>query len=281
MNKIADFKGLYPVAKTLRFRLIPQGKTAENFAKSGVLERDEHRSSSYSRAKQLIDDYHRAIIDEVLASFSFPVDREKSDLRLYYDCYINDNSDSRSSKIQSLRTILRKQVADSFANNDRFKNLNKKELITQDLPEFIKKSELYSADEKLEYLNTIAEFKSFTTYFTGFNENRANMYTAEEKASSIAYRVVNDNLPKFIDNMNSFSKLESVDALKENLGQLYSDMKDLFDSASYPNVSSIKDLFALDFYNNVLTQRQIEVYNAVIGGRVAEGEKAKIKGLNE
>ena len=42
------------------------------------------------------------------------------------------------------------------------------------------------------------EFWGFTTYFEGFFKNRKNMYTPEEKSTGIAYRLINENLPKFI-----------------------------------------------------------------------------------
>ena len=56
-------------------------------------------------------------------------------------------------------------------------------------------------DEEKELVN---EFRDFTTYFTGFHENRKNMYVADEKATSIGFRLINENLPKFIDNLNIF-----------------------------------------------------------------------------
>lgn len=42
----------------------------------------------------------------------------------------------------------------------------------------------------------------------------------------------------------------------------------------------IRDVFVLNYYNNVLTQKQIDVYNALVGGRTLD-DGTKIKGLNE
>ena len=75
MSKFKEFIGLYPLSKTLRFELIPQGKMLENFKTSGILERDEHRSDSYKKMKDIIDNYHRFIIDESLNVFKLGIEK--------------------------------------------------------------------------------------------------------------------------------------------------------------------------------------------------------------
>ncbi len=47
-----DFIGEYPVQKTLRMGLIPQGKTLEYIEANGLLETDIHRSESYKTVKK-------------------------------------------------------------------------------------------------------------------------------------------------------------------------------------------------------------------------------------
>jgi len=54
----------------------------------------------------------------------------------------------------------------------------------------------------------VKEFEAFTTYFTGFHQNRANMYVADEKRTAIASRLIHENLPKFIDNIRIFEKMK-------------------------------------------------------------------------
>jgi len=61
MSKFKEFIGLYPLSKTLRFELIPKGKTLGNFKTSGILERDELRADSYKKMKDIIDNYHRLL----------------------------------------------------------------------------------------------------------------------------------------------------------------------------------------------------------------------------
>lgn len=134
-------------------------------------------------------------------------------------------------------------------------------------------------EDLLEFLDSendreqVKEFASFTTYFMGYNKNRENMYSAEAKSTAIAYRLIHENLPRFIDNMYTFTKLMSTD-LAGKLPDLYSDFE------QYLNVKSINDLFRLSYYSNLLTQPQIDAYNTVIGGILLENG-TKVKGLNE
>ena len=44
-----DFTNLYPVSKTLRFELIPEGETLYYLEKNGVLENDEKRKRSETK----------------------------------------------------------------------------------------------------------------------------------------------------------------------------------------------------------------------------------------
>ncbi|HOT13997.1 MAG TPA: type V CRISPR-associated protein Cas12a/Cpf1 [Bacteroidales bacterium] len=268
---LSEFTGLYSLSKTLRFELVPQGKTLEHIEKNGFLIQDEHRAESYQEVKKIIDDYHKAFIEKALTGFKlkYASENKNDSLEEYYSLYMQkQRDDNLKKKFEDVQAKLRKQIAERFekdsAFKDQFKRLFAKELIKEDLKTFVK-------DEKDWQL--VSEFENFTTYFTGFHENRKNMYSAEEKSTAIAYRLVHDNLPKFIDNINSFEKAKTT-AVAENLPQLYKDLE------AYLNVKTIDDIFTLSAYSDFLTQTQIDVYNAVIGGKTLDNG-TKIKGLNE
>lgn len=57
---------MYPLQKTLRFELKPQGRTMETLKEKDYLKNDLYRASQYAGMKKLIDDYHRSFIDESL-----------------------------------------------------------------------------------------------------------------------------------------------------------------------------------------------------------------------
>ena len=262
------FKNLYPLSKTLRFELIPQGRTLDNIQSSGLLEQDEHRAESYQKVKTIIDEYHKAFIERVLDEFNLVYSDEgkKNSLEEFYSCYMcKTKEENQRNLYEDIQNKLRKQIADSFAKEDIFKRIDKKELIKEDLMAFVQDDE-----RKL-----IEEFKEFTTYFTGFHENRKNMYSAEAQSTAIAYRLIHENLPKFIDNILIFDKI-AASPVAEKLGEVYVNFQE------YLNVENIAEMFSLSYFNKVLTQTQIDVYNAIIGGKTLEDtNRKKIKGLNE
>lgn len=268
MNNMEQFTGLYPLSKTLRFELKPIGKTLENIMAHGLLEQDQHRSESYVEVKKLIDRYHKALIERVLGDLRLNADKEGKrteildDYLFYYLCKSKD--EAAQAKFDEIKKKLRKIIADAFSKDEKFKRIDKKELIKEDLVEFLTEDA-----EKAQ----VAEFSNFTTYFTGFHENRQNMYTAEEQSTAIAYRLIHENLPKFIDNMMVFEKI-ATSPVAEMFKKLYTNLE------QYLNVMSIDEMFKIDYFNAVLTQSQIEVYNAIIGGKSLEDE-TKIMGLNE
>lgn len=268
-NKLHQFTGLYPVQKTLRFELKPVGKTSENIKSSGLLDIDEHRAKSYGKVKKIIDKYHKAYIERVLSLFRLrytSIGKDDS-LEEYYELYhIRTKTDTQKKKFLIIQDNLRKQIANALAGDEKFKTIDKSELIKKDLLEFVTENE----DREL-----VNEFKDFTTYFTGFHENRRNMYSSESKSTAIAYRLIQENLPKFIDNMNVFAKIEQS-PLSEKIDELYR----IYENLGLMNVNNLSEMFSLDYYSTVLTQTQIELYNAVIGGKTEE-DGTKIQGLNE
>lgn len=275
-----EFTGIYPVSKTLRFEAKPVGATMSHIIQSGLLEEDEHRAESYVKVKLLIDEYHKAFIDKVLRDFRLPLEDTGTGISLsgYYSCYVIKSKDEAAKKhFTKVQEGLRKMIAKALSSNETFATIFKKELIQKDLVQFIQaaNTEQLHQLERGEALSYIKEFSDFTTYFTGFNENRANMYSPEEKSTAIAYRLVNENLPRFIENMDSFAKVAAVPEMQDRLQTLYSDYE------PYLNVVSISEMFQLDYFNQVLTQTQIDVYNSILGGKTNDEGREKVQGLNE
>ncbi len=301
MNNLTEFINLYSLQKTLRFELKPVGKTLEHINNNELLQRDEQRAESYIKAKEIIDEYHKDFIENSLVDFRFQLEDKgnKDSLTEYYSYYSIKQKNEADKKIFSdIQANLREQIASKFSGKSgkkiidddaakRFQRLFAKELIKEDLIEFIK-SESYieilkkknkelnapHIEEKIEKdLETISEFNEFTTYFSGFHDNRKNMYTTEDKSTAIAFRLIHQNLSKFIDNIFIYEKIKET-SVSQDIKKLYQEMKE------HLNVNSIDSIFAILFYNNVLTQKQIDIYNTVIGGKSVEND-VKIKGLNE
>lgn len=253
-----QFINRYPLSKTLRFSLIPVGETENNFNKNLLLEKDKQRAENYEKVKDYIDRFHKEYIESVLSKARI----EKVDE--YANLYWKSNKDDSDIKaMESLENDMRKQISKQLKSNARYKRLFGKELICEDLPSF-----LTDENEK----ETVECFKNFTTYFKGFNTNRENMYSSDEKSTAIAYRCVNDNLPRFLDNVKSFKKvINNLPA--ETVTKLNTDLYNIFGR-------NIEDIFSVDYFEFVLAQSGIDVYNYMIGGYTCS-DKTKIQGLNE
>lgn len=191
-NPFNQFTGLYPLSKTLRFELRPIGKTKENIISAGILEEDNHRAESYKEVKKIIDEYHKGFIERVLKN----LDLDKGALQAFYECYKKSTKEEkREEALQEIGNNLRAQISNAFKKDPKYSTLTSKDLINKELP-----SIATTEEERI----LLEEFHGFSTCFVGFHQNRENMYSKEEKATSIAYRLINENLPKFIDNIRSF-----------------------------------------------------------------------------
>ncbi len=283
-----DFVNLYPISKTLRFELKPVGKTLEHIEEKGLITQDEERVEKYKKVKKLIDEYHKKFINEALGYVNFIVTKKSKDgtsetknlLEEFQSLYKNKDD------LKMIQAELRKNIITCMKKHNEFKSVTtgdktlfkgskdkpaKLEKLLHELPvSFLKESGIGTKEEATEL---IKGFGSFTTYFKGFHENRKNMYSTEEQGTAISYRLINENLPMFLDNLGTFEKIFPL--LSTKIEILQGEFKDIF-----PYLD-IKSMFTLDSYKYVLTQDGIDTYNTILGGYAKEGREEKIKGLNE
>ena len=258
MKKIDNFTNLYSLQKTLRFKLIPIGETEENFNKKLLLEQDRERAKNYKKVKSYIDEYHKYFIEKVLSPLRLENTTEYAEL--YYKL---NKTDSELDKMEQLESDFRKSISKALKNDSLYKKMFGKEMIRELLPEFL---------TDLGQRKILEQFYDFSTYFTGFFQNRENMYTEEEKSTGIAYRCINDNLPKFLDNAKSFLKVKEL-LPEKYLTSLNKDFSGLFGV-------NTNDVFEIDYFSFVLSQSGIDKYNQIIGGYTNK-DGSKIQGLNE
>lgn len=268
MKTLEELTGLYNLSKTLRFELKPVGKTLEHIEEKGFLTQDKQRDMEYQLMKKIIDRYHKAFIAMCMNNCELKVkntDDSDDSLEEYAALLGKSKRDADDEdKLNEIKDNLRKQIVKAFKEGNTYGDLFKKELIKIHLPEFV-------SDETEKQV--VEHFAGFTTYFTGFQENRKNMYSDEEKSTAIAYRLIHENFPRFYDNLRSFAKIAESEVAKQ-----FPEIESAF--SLYLNVEHISEMFQLDYFPVTLTQEQIEVYNYIIGGKTEE-DGTKIKGINE
>lgn len=267
MKTFNELTGLYSLSKTLRFELKPVGKTLANIEAKGVITKDKQRAEEYEKVKDIIDRYHKSFIDMCLSNLTLnTVSEGKNDsLEDYVALASKASRDEKDEKeFDHVKKSLREQIVEAFKKGNSYGELFKKELILNHLPNFV-------TDDQEKQM--VENFSKFTTYFTGFYENRKNMYSDEEKSTAIAYRLIHENLPIFIDNIKSFAKIaqqEDVDFIA-NIEHIFKEEL---------KGHALTDLFTLEYFSSALTQSQIELYNTIVGSRV-ENNGVKKQGLNE
>jgi len=285
-NLFSEFTGKYALSKTLRFELKPVGKTLENMKNRmykgkkdydpqlQTFLHDQDIEDAYQTLKPVLDEIHEEFINDSLQSNS----ARGIEISKYFDIY------QKKEDLKKMEEELRRVFATSFTEtaNDwkekKYKNYTWKKgnkatsgsdiLSSQDVLEVIREK-----NEKNENIkNALGVFKGFFTYFSGFNQNRANYYeTKAEKATAVATRIVHENLPKFCDNVIFFENKESeylnaYDFLKNIKEKNFIlEIKDGETGTMKPLTEIRSDIFRIQHFNQCLSQSQIEKYNEEIG----------------
>ena len=254
----SDLHNLYSLSKTLRFELQPVGKTKENF-ENYIFVSDEEKAENFKKVKTYCDEVHKIFINNCLESFNST--DFKPLLQRYYELFLTNNrSESEDKEFEKIQENLRKKISECFKKNELYKGLFEKDMVKKYLPEHYKNDE--------DKLKEIELFSDFTTYFTGYYKNRQNMYSEENKSTAISFRLINQNLPTFVKNMQNFKKIQSViPTIGETLSpKLGIDIEHLFSN--------------IEVYAECLTQNAIDIYNYAIGGKSLDNGE-KIQGINE
>lgn len=288
MEKYHDFTNLFQLNKTLRFELKPIGKTSEHllkgkddkkdedlFVEGSPLKMDKKRYDHFKDAKKRIDEEHKNFIDKTLSCFSFSDDLLEAFEQAFNEAATKrgtEQPDNAKKKLADIQTKMRAEISRAFKkiagdkgkDNPEFNRLFSKELINNDL-----------ADDK-----DVSIFNKFTTYFSGFNTNRKNMYSEKEQSTAIAYRIVHDNLPIFIYNIKVYEEIREHIS-DEELAQIFSECKaDAENKKKKVVANSLGEVFELSYINHTLTQNQIDFYNTLIG-KIVKEDGSEVKGLNE
>ncbi len=241
------FTNLYSLTKTLRFELKP---TIETNSLRDVIDEDEKIDKLYNEEmKPMFNKLHERFINESLQNAKLSGDIMEKLEKIYQKNIKEKNKAEKNEDkdTEKLQEELRKEVVKLFDNqgekwkNKDFADINLKnnnhEILTEKSALQILKK-LNPDKEKI-----IEKFKKFFTYFSGFNQNRENYYSGENKSTSIANRIVNENLYRFFENRQKFN-----DFLK-----------------NIPQFKNYEKVFLLESYNKCLNQIGIEKFNENIG----------------
>lgn len=273
-NIKSQFTQQYAISKTLRFELKPVGNTEEHIQHDGIIEQDTKKAERYKKVKVIIDDFHRDFIEQSLRGFQ----ADWSELSKQIQAV--KTADKKKKKypkeeLKKTQTTYRKKITAYIKQNTpekyKFADITNASLIKTILSDWLKEK---NREDEIYLLD---EFKGFDGYFTGLHTARKNIYSDKDQTTALAYRVVHDNFPKFLSNINIVEK---------NL-EKHSMFDDIQNGAFAPNIeislqksqrteiqkSNLKNIAqkiqmifekGIDYFNTSITQNGIEEYNDYI-----------------
>ena len=259
--------GMFPVSKTLKFELRPVGRTLEHMNAKGLVEEDEHRAESYRQVKDMMDDYHKAYISSQLESLVLPITSTGAmdSIEDFMVVYGNlPKGMGTSPELEAVKTSLKAAISRHLQENPMFQRMFRKELLKEDLK---------SGIQDTAKLSSIDEFNGFASYFTGYHTMRKNMYLNDGKSNSVGYRLIDENLVIFVRNISRFKNVVYEALEPDVLENLFSQVSHLLP------VENIAQMFEPEYFNMTLTQKGIDIYNAVLDGYVKDSETV-VNGLN-
>ncbi len=151
---------------------------------------------------------------------------------------------------------------------------------------------VYFIDSPQNY-KVIRYFDGFHTYFTGFNENRKNVYDIKGEgkdqawhflSTSIAHRLFEQNLQFHFGNIKAWDTIQeslknesNQKKWKENSWNWEEELNRIEKALNF----SLKDLLTVGGFYKYFSQAGMDRYNEILGGRPEEEGKEKQQGLNE
>lgn len=236
MKNIDELTKQYSLSKTLKFSLIPIGKTLENYESKDGLTSELILNKKVKHIKKYISECLFKLNDYALSQAT-----NLKNLNKYADLYFQNSTDIKKSE-----SDLRKEIAKILSPVHK-KMLKRKEFISIVVPS-------YMDDENKK--SEILELSSFTSYFTDYLNNCENMFTNDESTGAIPYRCINDNLPRFLDNTKIYSRIiQLIDS--NELKTFRKNYIGVYDA-------TVDNMFTVDYFNFTLSQSEINVYNDII-----------------
>lgn len=262
-----NLTNLYSVSKTLRFELKPQFSTLEHIKDNKIIQKGEELKSHYEIFKKILDQVFIKLIDDSLdhTYFDLKLIEQFKDLKFKPREQFTEKD---ATNLRNLKDVMKKQIDKNLDNPE-------KKSIFKDPANFL----LDNANQYLEIVDSqqqsIEAFKRQKGYLSGYLQNRQNIFDRTTNETSVAFRIVEDNLPIFLNNQMILSRFLNTIADKDTLLiQIKSAIEKLGANINF------ETFFELDYFNRTLSQSGIEKYNLLISGKTTD-QNTKLKGINE
>lgn len=294
-----QFVGKYSLPKTLRFELKPVGKTLENMKKRiykgkpdydpelQTFLHDQDIENAYQALKPKIDELHEKFISMALRlpeakdmDFSeylnirkqlfYSKQKARGKERTAEETDIQKLEDALDKEGEKLRTAFGKifdKAGEEWKKEYSGYEWKKGSSIAKG-PTVLSSQDILrvvgdeNTDERIQ--DALRTLDKFFTYLGGYNQNRENYYeTKKEAATAVATRIVYENLPRFAENAIVF-ELRRDEYLSAH-EFLQKQGKSLVNKDGRQIGAIAEKVFDQEFFNQCLSQEEIEAYNRAIG----------------
>lgn len=263
-----SMNNLFPVSKTLSFRLVPIGNTLDTIRRNGVVEEAEQIKKDYEVLKVAADRVHKRFIEETLYKLhlKYMGEGDVDSIQEYAKAFESGDEDIMSKCADALKTSITK--AFKIVKYDE-KNTMLKALAGELLVKDILQKEPLSEKEAA----ALERMKRYTTFMRPYFTIRDHIYDAKEKGFTIPARVIDENLPIHLKNVKRFVLLPKDE--REKLVPLFKAV-----SAKLDWAYELQDVFTVSAAACLSAQSAIDAYNTLIGGITLE-DGTRIQGINE
>lgn len=264
----SSMTNLFPVSKTLTFRLVPIGNTLDTIRRNRVIEDAEQLKDDYKTLKAAADRIHKRFIEETLSKLhlKYMGDGAMDSIQEFADAF-NDNA---TDKMNACAAGLKASITEAFMKA----RYNEKESMLDALAsELLVKEILPGETLSAEEAAAAERMKKYTTFMRPYFTIRNRIYNAEEKGFTIPARVVDENLPTHLRNVKRFALLPEDE--REKLAPLFKAV-----SGKMAWAYELPDVFTVSAASCLSAQSAIDAYNALIGG-IALEDGSRIQGINE
>lgn len=258
---------LYSVSKTLRFELRPQYSTLDHIKDDQIVGKGEELKNHYKTFKKILDQVFSRIINDSLDKTYL----DQKYISTYQDLAFKHRdqlTEKDRAELKTLKETLKKQIDKSLDHKD-------KKAIFSDPVKFLLDNESEYADLIGDNRPSIEAFNRQKGYLSGYLQNRANIFDHTTNETSVAFRIVEENLAIFLNNritlQHFLEKVADKDGLLKSLQEVLSQLGFKL---------KLEDLLSLDYFNRTLSQPGIDQYNLLISGKTLENG-TKLQGINE
>ena len=242
----------HQITKTLSAELKPYGNTDVDALKKEIINVDEKRYNSRKDVIKMIDERHKNFINIIK---DFNLSKESSDelsFEKLEELINKHNKDKKDNTVAEQLESMQKSICIKLIAWLSSENSDEYNLLTAPTPAKIIKKLIDKEPEN----ETIKMFDKFSSYLSDYCTARENIYSKDNKQTSIGHRVITENFQIYVKNKNAYVKLSNdypmiIKSVEAAMQEFHDELTGFTNTGDYMKKFSVQD--------------GITKYNAIVG----------------